>query len=207
MARPDGSAAVDERSSRAALLTTGAVGIGSALLAGLAGARTATAVAAPSKQQDVAILNYALLLEYLQAEFYEKGLARASLRGELREFAEVVGDHERQHVDFLRKTLGAAADKKPTFSFGETVRNREKFAQTAVVLEDAGVLAYNGEASNLTRPSLAAAAAIVSVEGRHAAWIRDLVGVAPAPRAADAGQAARAVIEQLRAMKLLGHRG
>ena len=76
-----------------------------------------------------------------------------------------------------------------------------------MVLEDAGVLAYNGEASNLTRKSLAAAAEIVSVEGRHAAWIRDIVGVPPAPRAADPGKPAQDVIEQLRAMKLVSRHG
>jgi rubrerythrin len=176
-------------------------------MAAVAGARPSPTAAAPSQQQDIAILNYALLLEYLQAQFYAEALAHASLKGELREFAEVVGGHEREHVDFLKKALGSAANKKPAFSFGDAVRKSDKFAHTAVVLEDAGVVAYNGEASNLTRKSLAAAAAIVSVEGRHAAWIRDIVGDPPAPRAADTGVPARAVINQLRSMKVLSRRG
>jgi hypothetical protein len=188
------------------VLKFGAVGIAAAIATGV-GKRGSAAAAAPSEQQDIDILNYALLLEYLQAEFYDEGLAHASLKGELREFAEIVGAHEQEHVAFLRKALGAHAKAKPSFSFGDTVRTREKFARTAVILEDAGVLAYNGEASNLTRKSLAAAAAIVSVEGRHAAWIRDIVGVPPAPRAADPGKPAQAVVAQLRSMKLVSRGG
>jgi ferritin-like protein len=47
------------------------------------------------------------------------------------------------------------------------------------------VAAYNGQGANLTRPALAAAVEIVSVEARHAAWVRDLVGKLPAPLAQD----------------------
>ena len=52
-------------------------------------------------------------------------------------------------------------------------------------LEDTGVALYNGQAGNLTPASLAAAAEIVSVEARHAAWARDLAGEIPAPVATD----------------------
>ena len=55
----------------------------------------------------------------------------------------------------------------------------------AVVLEDVGVALYNGQAGNLTAGALAAAAEIVSVEARHAAWARDLAGELPAPVATD----------------------
>ncbi len=53
------------------------------------------------------------------------------------------------------------------------------------MLEDVGVAAYNGQAVNLTKPVLKAAATIVSVEARHAAWIRDIVGQPAAPDATD----------------------
>jgi Ferritin-like domain len=55
-----------------------------------------------------------------------------------------------------------------------------------VVLEDIGVALYNGQAGNLTPGALAAAAEIVSVEARHAAWARDLAGELPAPAATEA---------------------
>ena len=59
------------------------------------------------------------------------------------------------------------------------------FQATAMVLEDTGVAAYNGQGPNLTKKTLGAAAQIVSVEARHAAWIRDIVKKAPAPDAFD----------------------
>ena len=52
----------------------------------------------------------------------------------------------------------------------------ERFEPTALKLEDLGVAAYNAQAPNLTKAALAAAARIVSVEARHAAWIRDVRG-------------------------------
>ena len=57
--------------------------------------------------------------------------------------------------------------------------------------EDLGLAAYNGAATSLTADTLADAARIVSVEARHAAWIRDLAGELPAPRAADRAISAR----------------
>jgi hypothetical protein len=42
------------------------------------------------------------------------------------------------------------------------------------------------------------AARIVAVEARHAAWIRDLAGTDPAPRAADPGRSADDVLADLR---------
>jgi hypothetical protein len=73
------------------------------------------------------------------------------------------------------------------------VRSRSAFLTTAVLLENTGVAAYNGQAANLTKKSLAAAAEIVSVEARHAAWASSLAGREPAPRAVDPGATAQAV--------------
>jgi hypothetical protein len=195
------------QSSRGTALKLGVVALASAVAGGAVGNRGSAAEKAPSGAQDVEILNYALLLEHLQAEFYEQALAHASLKGELREFAEIVGTHERDHVAFLEKALGPRAKSKPSFNFDQAIRTSRTFGALAVVLEDAGVAAYNGEASNLTRENLAAAAEIVSVEGRHAAWIRDIVGAPPAPRAADAGKSAQAVVAHLRSMKLVSAHG
>jgi hypothetical protein len=169
------------------------------LLAGDAafGRLTALGASSPSPGQDVQILKFALLLEDLQGAFYARALAHGSLSGELRDFAEVVGSHERQHASFIRKVLGAKAERSPRFDFGDTVRNPKRFASTAVALEDLGVAAYNAQAPNLTPGALAAAGRIVSVEARHAAWIRDLTGRNPAPRAVDLPKAAAAVTAAL----------
>jgi rubrerythrin len=153
---------------------------------------------APSAALDKKIFNFALLLEYLQAAFYAEAVDAGSLRGGVREFAEVVAEHERQHVVFLQRALGRGARKKPTFQFGSATKNEREFVDAAVLLENTGVAAYNGQGANLTKRSLAAAAEIASVEGRHAAWISDLAGRSPAPRAADPGATAEEVAATLR---------
>lgn len=178
-----------DRSSRTgflkrALVAGGALTVGGVTIGGLPGLVSA----APSPQQDAQILNFALTLEYLEAEFYTQAAASGSLSGEAAQFARVVGAHERAHVAFLKKALGSAAVAKPTFDFKGTTENQAQFQATAVVLEDTGVAAYNGQGPNLTKGTLAAAASIVSVEARHAAWIRDIVNKNPAPAAFDASK-------------------
>ena len=170
------------------------VGGGALVVSGVAiGGLPTLAEAAPSARQDRAILNFALLLEYLEAEFYTEAENRGvAIQGELRDFASVVGAHERAHRDFLIDTLGPNARSKPTFDFGDTVTDPTKFRRTAQALEEVGVSAYLGQATRLRRPTLALAATIASVEARHASWIRDinrkLDGTdkpLPAPRAFD----------------------
>src|SRR5689334_17780702 len=92
---------------------------GAGLLAGgiaLAGMLPGSALAA-SSSGDVAILNYALTLEYLEQAFYARALKQAGLSGEHKRFATVVHAHEEAHVTFLRKALGTKAVKKPKFDF------------------------------------------------------------------------------------------
>jgi Ferritin-like domain len=142
--------------------------------------------AAPSEEQDKRVLNLVLALEYVEAAFYQEALARAGLRGDLKEFARIVGEHERAHVAFLRQALGGAAEPEPRHDFGDKTKDADAFTAAAVALEDLVVATYNGQAVNLTPASLKAAARIVSVEGRHAAWIRSIVGEVPAVEATDA---------------------
>ncbi len=183
----DEEAPIEEETAARADFLAKAVVAGGALVSGgvLIGGLPPLAVSAPSPAQDVQILNFALLLEYLEAAFYKEALARGKLKGELRQFAETVGAHERAHVAFIRTALGTKARRKPSFDFRGTTRNARTFAKTALALEDTGVAALNGQAPNLTKGTLAAAAKIVSVEARHAAWIRDILELNPAPRASD----------------------
>jgi hypothetical protein len=185
--------------SRRAVVRRGAVA-SVAIVAGapLAVARLEAAHAAPSHALDAKIFNFALLLEYLQAAFYSEAVSRGRLRGEALSFAETVAEHERAHVAYLRKALGAGARAEPQFHFRGATADETNFLKTAVLLENIGVAAYNGQAANLTKPALAAAAEIVSVEGRHAAWISDVAGEDPAPRAADPGASAGDVIARLK---------
>jgi hypothetical protein len=144
-----------------------------------------TTASAPSAKQDAEILRFALTVEDLQAAFYADAIRRGALSGELLEFARTVGGHERAHADHIRHALGAGAPKPGRFDFGDTNTDPKRFGQTAIQLEDLGLAAYNGAATSLTPDALADAARIVSVEARHASWIRDIVGENPAPHAAD----------------------
>jgi rubrerythrin len=172
--------------SRGRLLQRVALAGGAALLGGvLVGGLPRLAVSAPSPAQDIDILNFALVLEYMQAAFYDEAASSGVLRGDLRDFVDVVREHEARHVDYLKTVLGGEARKSPTFSFGDALRDAETFAATSVTLEDLGVAAYNGQATNLTRKRLGNAAKILSVDARHAAWIRSIVGKTPASQPTD----------------------
>jgi Ferritin-like domain len=74
--------------TKAALATGGLIG-GGAVLGALA------SPAAAATKNDVAIANFALTLEYLEAEFYTEAVRRGALRGRTLRFARVVGAHER----------------------------------------------------------------------------------------------------------------
>jgi rubrerythrin len=182
--------AAGHAASRRAVLTAAGLVAGGILVGGVG----APAIGSGSRLGDAAILNFALEMEELQAALYAQALQHAGLTGELAQYARVVGGHERAHVAFLRQTLGSRAAPAPEFDFGDAVR----FAVAARVLEDLGVAALDGQAANLTRPSLAAVATIVSVEARHAAWIRDLAGELPAPTPANPSEGAARVLAAIR---------
>jgi Ferritin-like domain len=202
LSRSDDSARGQSRSS---FLRGVAGGSGAVLLGSLVFDRDlAVSEPAPSASLDRHIFQFALLLEELQAAFYSEAVAHGALRGDLRQFAEIVGGHERAHVAFLRKVLGAAAGRAPSFHFGDATTDARRFGAAARELENIGVAAYNGQGAKLTADGLAHAAEIVSVEGRHAGWINALLGDPPAPRAADPGLDANAVMAQLKATGFLG---
>jgi hypothetical protein len=178
---------------KGAIAGAGAVG-GGLLLGGFPSAADAAISTRKSRRNDARIGNYALTLEYLEAEFYKQAVAnRAFPSDAYRVFAEITGDHEAQHVAALKGLLGKAAVKKPTFDFGNAVTDPATFAATAQALEDAGVAAYAGQGPNIAqRKVVKAALSIHSVEARHAAWIRFLntggagdPGKLPAPEAFD----------------------
>jgi rubrerythrin len=172
--------------TRGTLVRGSVAGLG-ALAGGALGATEL--VASPDRHgsagTDKAILTFALLIERLQAAFYAEALRTAALTGETLQFAQVVGKEERAHVKALEAALGSAAGRSPRFKFGAAVSDHTRFLATAISLEETGLGVYNGQAVNLTPKSLAAAARIVSVEARHAAWARALAGKVPAPRPVD----------------------
>jgi hypothetical protein len=136
-------------------------------------------------------LNFALTLEYLEAEFYNTALASSSLvipTTAARNAIQTIANHENQHVQFLRTAISGAGGtpvNKPTFDlsggngsgtgpFANAFSDYNLFLAVAQTLEDTGVRAYKGQAGNLMGDNavLTAALNIHSVEARHASHIR-----------------------------------
>jgi rubrerythrin len=136
---------------------------------------------------DVGILNYALTLEYLESEFYQKGLA-ANILGDDSKYVTPIAAHEAAHVAALTATLnklGATPVAKPTFVFPPTTfTDKATFLTTAVTFEETGVKAYYGQVTLIKDPAiLGAAASIAGVESRHAAVLNYLAQTPPVPNA------------------------
>ncbi len=170
---------------------------------GLAGyALEATGAGAASKAGDARIFRLALDIEYTEEAFYREALRSGALRSELREYAHAALTQDGQHLRLLRGVLGSAAPARPRFVFGEKTKSVRAFIDTAAKLEDLAVAGYNGQAANLTKGGLTVAATIVSVEARHAAWIRALAGQVAAPDAVDKPITAAQVVTGLREIGL-----
>jgi hypothetical protein len=167
---------------RSTFLKTGAVGAaGVAAVFGLPSiAGAAISTKRPSAKNDVKILNYALTLEYLEAAFYAAAVAQNTFASpELAQFAKVVAAHEAQHVKDLKAAIGKGAVKSPTLDPAavKAIIAPAAFGPTAALLEDTGVSAYAGQGPNLKqRAVIKVALSIHSVEARHAAWIRFILG-------------------------------
>ena len=129
----------------------------------------------------VAVLQYALTLEYLEDEYYRLGLAAANLipASDLTVIKQI-SKHEAAHVALLKGALLTAAPAKPTFKFpATTFTDYKTFLGLAQALEDTGVAAYKGQAKELINDKaiLQTALQIHSVEARHASEIRRLLGL------------------------------
>jgi hypothetical protein len=161
--------------TRGAFLRHAGVGIGAVAGGGaLLGALPSMAAAA-TPASDVAILNFALTLEYLESSFYAEASMKGALTGESKTFATVVAGHEAAHVALLKSALGSSAIAEPKFDFKGTTSNQAMFLATAEVLEYTGVHAYLGQVGNIkSKAVLSAAGSILPVEAWHAAWVADL---------------------------------
>ena len=185
---------------RRAVLGGGALVGASALLAGVPGTAFASTKSSSKSTSDVDILNFALTLEYLEAAFYAEAVSKGKLSGEAKKFAAQVAKDEAAHVAFLKGALGSKAVAKPMFNFKGTTGAQGTFLKTAMVLEDTGVSAYAGAAPMITnKKTLSAALSVHSVEARHAAWVRDILGSGsaplPAPVAFDPARSGAAVLK------------
>ena len=128
---------------------------------------------------DVGILNYAYALEQLEAAFYIQVVASPySQMSEMEKaYLTDIRDHEIAHCEFLKAALGSKAIQNLEVNFSAIdFTGRTSVLGTAKAFEDLGVSAYNGAGKLLVNPDyLTIAGKIVSVEARHAAWVRDAI--------------------------------
>ena len=139
----------------------------------------------------VDVLNFALKLEYLEYNFYKKGVDTALIQlqavGAPLTALTTIRNHENDHVTFLRDAITSAGGVPVSFveadfdftadgTFPTVFTNYDTFLAVAQTLEDTGVRAYKGQAANLqsNRTVLTAALNIHSVEARHASHIRQM---------------------------------
>jgi hypothetical protein len=130
---------------------------------------------------DTGLLNYAYVLEQVEAAFYAKVVATTytgAVDHEI-EFFKDIAAHEIAHREVLKGALGADAVPSIVTDFSSIDFNdRGKVLAAAKSFEELGVAAYNGAAKLLTKDTnLALAAKVVSVEARHAAYISELITV------------------------------
>jgi hypothetical protein len=177
--------------TRAGFLRTAALG-GAAMLAALA-----SPAEAAGKVTDREILNFGLRFERLQATFYTEAeelgtidrMASAKQR-----WARTLGAHERAHVRVIKQVLGDAAGPRPFFDFGEDTETDRAFTRTAVAMEDLTVALLAGITPRVQDRGLTAALfGLLTVEARHAAWARNIVGAIPAAEAFDDARTLRSV--------------
>jgi hypothetical protein len=151
---------------------------------------------------DTDILNFALNLEYLEAEYYLRAIGQQLSDGDrgmgagmvvggsevpftsgslIQQYANEIAEDELAHVRFLRSALGGAVVPAPDINFTDAFNaigfdpfaDEFNFLLGAFVFEDVGVTAYNGAAPLITDKNiLAAAASILAVEAYHAGEIR-----------------------------------
>jgi hypothetical protein len=135
---------------------------------------------------DIGILRFDQALEALQAGLYTEAERIGALKPETLGWARVVGAHERAHLQAIKNLLGSKAIKDPSFDYGKVTADESAFLKTAVAFEDLTAALLKWQAPRLdSRAIVAAAVSLHSVETRHAAWIRHLVGLRPAANAFD----------------------
>lgn len=178
-------------STRAGFFRTAALG-SAAMLAGLTAPPEADAAVT-----DVDILQFGLRFERLQATFYtqadELGTI-ATMSSPKQKWARTLGAHERAHVRIIKQVLGPKAEPRPFFDFGKDNETDAGFTRTAVAMEDLTVALLTGVMPLVRDRGLAAALlGLMTVEARHAAWARHIVGSTPVARAFDEPRTLRSV--------------
>lgn len=170
-----------------AIVTSIPLGLGTFMASAKSSDSSAVTATMSDATDLVGALQLALVLEYLENEYYMIGLSTPSLipSADAVVFKQI-SKHESAHVTFLKNTLtslGVTPASKPTFDFTakgnfQPFVDYKQFLILAQAFEDTGVRAYKGQAGNVAsnKTVLQAALQIHSVEARHASQVRRMRG-------------------------------
>ena len=159
---------------------------------GCGGSYHSTPVTSAAGPSETDVLNFALNLEYLEAEFYSYATTGSPLSSSvtggtstasggsavkfvtphLADIAAEIANDEKSHVMFLRNALGGMAVPEPVINLSAMDGTEPTFLALARAFEDTGVSADGGAATLLTGNNLQYAAQILAVEAYHAGNLR-----------------------------------
>jgi hypothetical protein len=149
---------------------------------------------------DINVLNFALNLEFLEAEFYTVAVTGKTLEASgynvgsnpgpttggnqvsfsnslvfTQQVATEIGNDERAHVALLQGALGSKAISKPAINLdalGFGFGSQDDFLKLSRIFEDIGVSAYAGAAPLLSSAVIGTAAQILAAEAEHVSNVR-----------------------------------
>lgn len=205
--------AKDSLTSRRKFLAGSAAALAGGTLLAVPGVAKAHNPGAPT---DLVILNYALTLERLEATFYRRVLNKFGerefersakfnglgkyLRSHTYENFKRISRHENTHVAALVSTirsLGGEPVPPSDYDFG--IKTVGRAVSTAQVLENTGVMAYDGAIAHIEAALLlTTGATIATVEARHASYLNLLNRDVPFPSAFDQPKAPRKICEAVK---------
>jgi hypothetical protein len=130
---------------------------------------------------DVAIFQFAYLLELLEGTFYDQGVNAGIFDDYTVTQIAAIRDHEMQHADAIAAVLGAETPAAPQFTYPDGVfADPVAFLELAATFEPVGIGAYQGAAPALeSKDLLASAISIHNSECQHRCAIDVLRGIDP----------------------------
>lgn len=155
---------------------------GSSSSSGGAATPATTTSTTASAGGDLGIVNYALTLEHLEAQFYDKVIASNLFNGSTLSTLKTFGAEEHQHVAALTKVASSLGKPAPAPNGKFPLHSASAVAKLAASVENLGAAAYLGQAPNIqSKEILTAALAIHTVEARHAATLNSVLKLSPTP--------------------------